>query len=348
MAKESTIKIRRSATQGKTPTVNDLALGELAINTYDGKIFLKKSVNGAESIVGFSSVTSYTDLTNIPQDISTIASPTFSGITLNGAALIKQSDVGTQNALKVAGYVGSSGSVFAVGVSSTPSDGVNLQSLTSDLADPAKLTLSGSSIVLSSDGKQWTFTSGGNIKLPVDGDIVDSNNVSVLNFPTVKRVTYDNPIVDSNSLFYTYAFATDDSNNYINVEDSSGFTIGDAVTFSGDPGGAFGGLSYYKVFYIRTIPDGSNVTITDTKAGTTDFVVTSGSGSMVMCTMSPFSYQRQRAPRQWTNYDSLDTTGYDYSSVTYGDTYYDDTTQHLYIFIDFGRGVPEMLDLTAV
>jgi hypothetical protein len=346
MAKEATIKIRRSATAGKTPTINDLALGELAINTYDGKIFLKKSVNSAESIVTFSSITSYTDLTNIPQDIATTASPTFAGATLNGSTIINQPAVGSQNALQVAGYVGSAGSVFAVGVSSTPADGVNLQSLTSDLANPAKLTLSGSSIVLSSDGKNWTFTSGGNIKLPVNGDIVDSNNVSVLNFPTVKRVTYDNPIVDSNGLFYTTATATDSATSYITVDDSSGFTVGDPVTFYSQV--AFGGILAYAVYYVRTIVDGNTITITDTKAGTTDFAVTDDSGSMVICTMSPFSYQTQRAPRQWTNYDSIATTGYDYSAVTFGDTYYDDTQQRIYIFVNLGDGTPQPVDFTAI
>jgi len=46
-----TIKLRRSAVQGSAPTTAQLALGELAINTYDGKLFLKKSVSGVESIV---------------------------------------------------------------------------------------------------------------------------------------------------------------------------------------------------------------------------------------------------------------------------------------------------------
>ena len=36
------IKIKRSAVPGKIPTVEDLALGELALNTFDGKIYLKK------------------------------------------------------------------------------------------------------------------------------------------------------------------------------------------------------------------------------------------------------------------------------------------------------------------
>lgn len=46
-----TIKLRRSATASAVPTTTQLALGELAINTYDGKLFLKKNVSGVESIV---------------------------------------------------------------------------------------------------------------------------------------------------------------------------------------------------------------------------------------------------------------------------------------------------------
>jgi hypothetical protein len=45
------IQIKRSAVQGKVPLVGDLALGEFAINTYDGKVFIKKNVGGTESIV---------------------------------------------------------------------------------------------------------------------------------------------------------------------------------------------------------------------------------------------------------------------------------------------------------
>jgi len=47
----NTIKIRRSATASAVPTTAQLALGELAVNTYDGKLFLKKNVSGTESIV---------------------------------------------------------------------------------------------------------------------------------------------------------------------------------------------------------------------------------------------------------------------------------------------------------
>jgi len=48
----STIKLRRSGVGGKIPTTAQLDLGEVALNTYDGRIYIKKSVNSVESIVG--------------------------------------------------------------------------------------------------------------------------------------------------------------------------------------------------------------------------------------------------------------------------------------------------------
>lgn len=44
------IKMKRSAIAGKAPVVGDLELGELAINTYDGRVYLKKD-NGTPSVV---------------------------------------------------------------------------------------------------------------------------------------------------------------------------------------------------------------------------------------------------------------------------------------------------------
>lgn len=44
------IKIKRSSVPGKAPLPEDLVLGELAINTFDGKLFLKRN-NGTETVV---------------------------------------------------------------------------------------------------------------------------------------------------------------------------------------------------------------------------------------------------------------------------------------------------------
>ena len=48
------IKLKRSASAGAAPGTSDLALGELALNTTDGKLYMKKSVSGSESIVEIS------------------------------------------------------------------------------------------------------------------------------------------------------------------------------------------------------------------------------------------------------------------------------------------------------
>jgi len=44
------VKLKRSAVPGKIPQVSDLALGELGVNTYDGKLYIQKD-NGVQSVV---------------------------------------------------------------------------------------------------------------------------------------------------------------------------------------------------------------------------------------------------------------------------------------------------------
>lgn len=48
-----TIKLKRSSTGGNVPATGDLALGEMAINTNDGLMFIKKDVSGTENICTF-------------------------------------------------------------------------------------------------------------------------------------------------------------------------------------------------------------------------------------------------------------------------------------------------------
>ena len=46
----NTIKVKRSSVAGKVPTTGDLELGEIAINTYDGKMYFEKN-DGTASVV---------------------------------------------------------------------------------------------------------------------------------------------------------------------------------------------------------------------------------------------------------------------------------------------------------
>jgi hypothetical protein len=47
----NTLLLKRSAVAGHAPVLADLVLGELAVNVTDGKLYLKKSASGVESIV---------------------------------------------------------------------------------------------------------------------------------------------------------------------------------------------------------------------------------------------------------------------------------------------------------
>jgi hypothetical protein len=54
----SIVQLKRSALSGKVPDTGSLNLGELAVNTYDGKIYFKKSgsIESIESVVTTNSV----------------------------------------------------------------------------------------------------------------------------------------------------------------------------------------------------------------------------------------------------------------------------------------------------
>ena len=52
----TTIKLKNSSTADAAPGTSDLELGELAINTRDGKLFMKKDVSGTESIIEINEV----------------------------------------------------------------------------------------------------------------------------------------------------------------------------------------------------------------------------------------------------------------------------------------------------
>lgn len=49
------LKLRRSSVPGKVPTTSSLEFGEIALNTYDGLLFIKKSGSLGEEIVTISS-----------------------------------------------------------------------------------------------------------------------------------------------------------------------------------------------------------------------------------------------------------------------------------------------------
>jgi hypothetical protein len=105
----NTVVLKRSAVTGRNPTTSDLALGELALNTYDGNLFFKKD-SGTASIVTVATLAGTQSLSN-----KTLASPVITGTITAG------------------GGVGTNGQVLA-------STGSGLQWITKDVSTLDSLT----------------------------------------------------------------------------------------------------------------------------------------------------------------------------------------------------------------
>ena len=109
----NTVVLKRSAVQGRTPTTGDLALGEIAINTYDGNLFFKKD-SGTASIVSVATLAGTQTLTN-----KTLTSPTINGGALSGTFTgaptfsdTTASTSSTTGAVKIGGGLGVAGNIY--------------------------------------------------------------------------------------------------------------------------------------------------------------------------------------------------------------------------------------------
>jgi hypothetical protein len=84
------VKFKRSAVAGKIPQTTDLNLGELALNTYDGVLYFKKSPSGVDSIVALQPIGTGSGLV-VGDTSATLNNPT-----LNNAVFEQTFSIGTQ------------------------------------------------------------------------------------------------------------------------------------------------------------------------------------------------------------------------------------------------------------
>ena len=98
------IKVKRSSVEGKVPAVTQLERGELAVNSYDGKVYILKD----QFSVGIATTTHTINPWNEPNgvgagvsyggDIKVLGISTFSGITnITGEVNIGDSVTGSSN-----------------------------------------------------------------------------------------------------------------------------------------------------------------------------------------------------------------------------------------------------------
>ena len=122
-----TLKLKRSSTQHKVPGTSDVALGELAINTYDGRVFFKKN-DGSDSIehivttdsITTGSITLTSKLTSATLTLSGLSAQNSEATSLmiNGSGVVGTRDLGS-NAFNSTGFTTNTGTVDTSG---TPVD----------------------------------------------------------------------------------------------------------------------------------------------------------------------------------------------------------------------------------
>ncbi len=176
-----TIKLRRSSTEGKVPTTAQLALGELAINTYDGRIFFEKNDGSAtiEHIVTTDSITTGS---------ITITGTTQTGTLTTTNRIDKQylDDEVLNTSLNAAtgSYLTSTGSVDYSDLTSVPAGILSSSAITITTAAQPNITSLGTLTTLTvdditlngstiSDSGDLTLDIGGDLNIDVDGtDII--------------------------------------------------------------------------------------------------------------------------------------------------------------------------------
>ena len=114
------IKVKQSSVASKVPATTDLALGELAINTTDGKLYFKKNVSGTESIVDVLAA-------GVASNVSGVVAIANGGTnaTSAGAAL---TSLGAYAATNPSGYTANVGTVTSVAALTLGTAGTNVGS----------------------------------------------------------------------------------------------------------------------------------------------------------------------------------------------------------------------------
>lgn len=94
----NTVKLKQSSVAGKVPTTAQLALGELAVNTYDGKLFMKKNVGGTESVVDLTAAASGVSSFSGGTTGLTPSTATAGAVTLGGTLAVANGGTGATTA----------------------------------------------------------------------------------------------------------------------------------------------------------------------------------------------------------------------------------------------------------
>jgi hypothetical protein len=185
------IQLKRSASAGAAPGTGDLELGELALNTYDGKMYMKKTVSGTSSIVELSGTQAATSSAFAHTTYKFVASgstTTFTGsdadsqtlaytagqiqVFLNGVLLDVADYTASNGTSVVLGSATGSGSILLV----TSFEGTNPFDYFKYTASNAQTSFSGND----ANSESLIYTVG-NIQVYLNGVLLDASDYTATN-----------------------------------------------------------------------------------------------------------------------------------------------------------------------
>ena len=247
------VKLKRTSVQGRIPNISNLELGELAINTYDGRIFFEKD-NGELSI----------------QEILTTNSQNSGSFNLTGAI--------SASSLSIDGNAIIGGSITSTNFT-----------INDTLTAP---TITGSLLRLSENGAGLRMTnvgafdnSSGNFRIFATQDLILATNGENGTAVTIDQTTKDTNFVGA----VTASYFVGDGSGITNLQVSSSIVEATTVTSSFDNESTISIIhsfdskniivSVYDTDYSQIIPQ--SVTLTDND--TVDIVLSNtGSGHVVV------------------------------------------------------------------
>lgn len=191
------IKLKRTAVQGKIPTTSNLELGEIALNTYDGRIFFEKN-DGSPSI----------------QEILTTNTTNSGSLNLDGAV--------TASSLNITGNTTIGGDLTLEGqltIGDATTDSVNvIASLSSSLIPNNNLSFD-----IGSTSKKW------------NNSYIGTSNVDVQNIIDTRSGQNYSLTIGANSTGDRFHVATDNTANagIILSSRNAGNTTDQKLSFSG-------------------------------------------------------------------------------------------------------------------
>jgi len=253
-----TIKLKRSSVSGNTPSTSDLELGEVAINTYDGKMFIKKN-DGSDSIVEIGGGGGSGTVTEA-----------FKTIAVSGQSNVV-ADSATDTLTLVAGSnmtITTNASGDTITFASSGSGGS--QNLFNTFAVSGQ-----NSVVADSTTDTLTFVAGSGITLTTDNS-ADSITIAA----TASAIT----VQDEGSALSTAATTL----NFVGAGvTATGTGATKTITIPGGSGNSFGTIAVSGQGSViadqandtLTLVAGSNVTLTTSAAGDSVTIASSGGGS---------------------------------------------------------------------